>query len=499
MSLNKKIGILFLILYTLFHIPFVIQPTINHYYSIMQSDRASVCRNYYLESNNFFEPRVDVRGDLSGITSIEFPLHNYIVSIFYKIFRTQWLGIGRLISYIFGFLSLYLIYKIFKIEIKNANLMIIIFPAVLLSSFFYLISITIIPETIAMFFALLSFYISFQKRCLRNYLLFFVSFTLAILIRPYYFFFGIPILINIIDFKKNESFFWLITGVMSISLFYSYYFYYFPNLNNKYGLNYFFRGDLNLSHINYYFSFQLLWDIFYTFGKRYILCLLPIFFYGSYLYYRRITLKKINMLSPSNQLFLIFLFSIIFFPIIIGNHFVNHDYYFGACFPFISFLNLLAFISIHNKSRKLFYLTISFLFIILIMINSFRFKEREDFKWLNNNKISFLEGTDKNDLFVIDGCNPGLMYIIERKGWLFNFFVQEEEDSYSLPCMKSEIYHNNESHYNYDELIFNNLKLNDFKNNALFQFYKKGAKYALIRKDTNENEFFLINLQKYFQ
>lgn len=495
MSLNKKISIIFLVFYTLIHIPFIIQPTINHYYSIMQADRASVARNYYLESDNFLEPRVDVRGNLSGITSMEFPLYSYFISFIYKIFHTQWIGIGRIISYFFGLLSLYLIHLIFKIELNNKNLILMAFPAVLLSSFFYLISISILPETCSMFFALLSFYISFQKRCVKNYLLFFISFTLAILIRPYYIFFGIPILINIVNFKKNESYFWLIIGIISLVLFYIYYFRYFPYLNKKYGLTYFCIGDLNLSHTGYYFSFRFLFDVIYTFGKRYVLQMLPIFIYGCYLFFKKVKSEK-NISLPSNQLFLIFLLSIAILPFIIGNHFVNHDYYFGACFPFISYLYILVFIKMFKRNKVFFYISIFVLFMSLVLINSFRFKEREDFKWLNNNKFSFLKGTDKNDLFVIDGRNPALMYTIERKGWLFNFSTQND-NTCSNPDVTSYVFNDDEIYYN--SLIIKDFNLNNFQIRVLFKFYNLGAKYALIRNYSKEHEFFFIDLHNFFQ
>ncbi len=498
MTKNKSFAIIFIILYTLIQIPFVIQPTINHYYSIMQSDRASVARNYYLESNDLFKPRVDVRGNFSGITGMEFPLYNYLISIFYKIFKSDWIGFGRIISYLFGLSAMYLIYLIFKHEIKDKNLYLYVFPAVTLTSFFYLISHSILPETFAMFFALLFFYFCYQKKSVKNYLIVLISYTLAILIRPYYIFFGIPIVLKILNnFKKKEFYIWLIIGIISLFIFYIYYFQYYPNLNNKFGLNYFYKGDFNLSHTKYYFSFRFLFDIIYVFGKRFVLQILPVFLFGTYIFLKK--MKKLKSIDkPSIQLLLIAFFTIFTFPFVIGNVFVNHDYYFGACLPFISYLSILAFQKIYNKRKMFYYIVVIVLFASLVLINSFRFREREDFKWLNNNKMSLLKGTNSNDLFVIDGSNPALMYTIERKGWLFSFSTQND-NTYSKPDVTSYIFNDDELHYNYNSLIIKDFNLNNFQIRVLFKFYNFGAKYALIQNYSKEHEFFFIDLHKFFQ
>ncbi len=51
-----------------------------------QADRASIALNYYRVSMNFLEPRVMETATKDGITPCEFPLVNYTVAIFYKVF-----------------------------------------------------------------------------------------------------------------------------------------------------------------------------------------------------------------------------------------------------------------------------------------------------------------------------------------------------------------------------------------------------------------------------
>ena len=51
-----------------------------------QADRASIALNYYRVSMNFLEPRVMETATKDGITPCEFPLVNYVVACFYKLF-----------------------------------------------------------------------------------------------------------------------------------------------------------------------------------------------------------------------------------------------------------------------------------------------------------------------------------------------------------------------------------------------------------------------------
>ncbi|MFM9943978.1 MAG: ArnT family glycosyltransferase [Bacteroidia bacterium] len=51
-----------------------------------QADRASIALNYSRVSFNFFEPRVMETATREGITPCEFPIVNYTVALFYKIF-----------------------------------------------------------------------------------------------------------------------------------------------------------------------------------------------------------------------------------------------------------------------------------------------------------------------------------------------------------------------------------------------------------------------------
>ena len=51
-----------------------------------QADRASIALNYYQESRNFFEPRVMENRAFQGVTGLEFPIIQYLVSFLYDLF-----------------------------------------------------------------------------------------------------------------------------------------------------------------------------------------------------------------------------------------------------------------------------------------------------------------------------------------------------------------------------------------------------------------------------
>ena len=52
----------------------------------------SIAQNF-LEFPNIFFPRMDIGGETNGIIACEFPIFNYLIAIFFKIFGiNQWSG-----------------------------------------------------------------------------------------------------------------------------------------------------------------------------------------------------------------------------------------------------------------------------------------------------------------------------------------------------------------------------------------------------------------------
>ncbi len=69
----------------LVHLPYVtLPPTGRHVWR--QTQTLSVARNFYEEGGSIFQPRVDSRGNLTGIAGMEFPVVNYIIAQGYAVF-----------------------------------------------------------------------------------------------------------------------------------------------------------------------------------------------------------------------------------------------------------------------------------------------------------------------------------------------------------------------------------------------------------------------------
>jgi hypothetical protein len=72
-----------------------------------------IARNFYETDANILYPRLDNAGNLSGITCTEFPLMNYCIYLFAKVFGWQhWYG--RLINLIISSLGVWYFFKIIK-------------------------------------------------------------------------------------------------------------------------------------------------------------------------------------------------------------------------------------------------------------------------------------------------------------------------------------------------------------------------------------------------
>lgn len=74
-------------------------------------DYASIARNFVREGNNILYPRIDWRGDGPGFTEMEFPIIPWIIAQLYRVFGIHEV-IGRLLSYAFMLLSLFVFSKI---------------------------------------------------------------------------------------------------------------------------------------------------------------------------------------------------------------------------------------------------------------------------------------------------------------------------------------------------------------------------------------------------
>jgi len=117
-DLVEKTGDIKLILF-LFLLQFVVHVKYSNYPPVgfhlwRQTMGLSVARNFYEEEMNILKPRLDSRGESSGITGMEFPIVNYLIAISYKIFGLNNIT-PRYVILLFSFIAIAYSYMFFKL------------------------------------------------------------------------------------------------------------------------------------------------------------------------------------------------------------------------------------------------------------------------------------------------------------------------------------------------------------------------------------------------
>lgn len=189
-----------------------IEAPIADWHSWRQADTAAVTRNFIKEGFNPFYPKYD---DMSGVSEhpypnlgrfrfVEFPVFNILTYPFYLFFGVDE-RYHRLVSIFLSLGSAIFLYLISK---KYTNLFVAFLSTLtfLLLPFNIFFSRVILPESALVFFSLGMIYfvdqwISQGKKV--NLLLGFLFTTIAFLIKPYAFFFALPLIYSIISKERK--------------------------------------------------------------------------------------------------------------------------------------------------------------------------------------------------------------------------------------------------------------------------------------------------------
>ena len=473
---SKSIYLIFLI-YTLIHIPVFVFPSLQGQHIWRQADVAAVARNFAVESMNIFYPRVDLRGDLSGITGMEFPLFNYIVAMIYKITGTTWVGFGKILSYICAVFSVILLTKLvfspnlisknylkdnletnsqINLDNKFCNPALFVLIA-LLSPFCFRYSAKFMPEFLAMFLSVSSLvlFLSYQEKQTNifkksNYYILFSSallLLLGMLVRPYYAFFGLPLFIRAIlslyNKKFSESFICTLTGVLVLSVFYAWYGYWVPHLNKVYGMTYFYMGSSIMHNVKTIFTTDLVWLLFKVLSHRYLAwVLMPFCFHGAYLYIKNHHARYISSLNILAVRYLVWigLISLLTMPFIIGFHFEPHRYFLAASYPMLTIFCYLSMVRVGEcfAYKKVLILYMMIFIAIAGALTPQIYRRHGYIKALVHKRADLLKNVDPNALIVTtDGGIPIDLYILNRKGWAINLPSNSDERNKLLVHLKS--------------------------------------------------------------
>lgn len=390
----------------------VTNPPLEPAHNWRQTTVAMVARNFLEVDNNICYPRLDIAGEKTGITGMEFPLLNYLIYLLSEVFGYQhWYG--RLINLIFSSLGLWyffmLVIKYFSPKTAfNASL-------ILMFSIWFTYSRKIMPDTFSMSLILASIYYgtnyfqSNSKRAL-NLCLYFLLATLGMLSKlPSAYLLAIFVLFVFdkkIELSKKITLSFI--SVLSLTISVSWYFYWVPHLVEKYHFWYFFMGNSIINGAK-----EITTNIVSALDN----------FYNAALKYLGFIVFLIGLLyailKKEKKLLVVFLVSSLSFLFIIlkmGVNFPHHSYY---VIPFVPIMALLAGYGLDQVKYK----NLSLILLIAICSEGLLNRQHDFIIPSKNLTLLTLEAhldkvSKKEDLILMNsGSSSTPMYFAHRKGW----------------------------------------------------------------------------------
>ena len=404
----------------------ITDPPIEIGHNWRQTTVAMAARNFLEVDNNILYPRIDIGGEKTGITGMEFPLFNYFIYLVSFIFGYEhWFG--RLINVVISSFGAWYFFKLIgryftQKTAFNATV-------ILLFSIWLSYSRKIMPDTFAVSLVIMGMYFSsnyLEKNKFWHLLLGSIFIGLGVLSKLPAGVVLTPFVIFL--FAKNYtlisksalSFFTGLAIVPSIV----WYFYWVPFLNKEYGFWHFFMGK-SISQ-----------------GFQEFIAELPQFlekFYGTTLFYVGfiVCLVGIYFAVKSKEKRLLWVLGISFIAILSimfksGQTFAHHTYY---MIPFIPAMALAAGYGIANIPIKIISVALLIGIIAEGTINqSVDFKIYEKYAAIIKLESDLNHFSNKKDLIAINsGVVPTPMYFAHRKGWVLkNKDIQNKKNIEAL-------------------------------------------------------------------
>lgn len=416
---ENYLAILVVLLFALLHLPGIKTPPIDEH-NWRQTDTAAVARNFQFESPNIFLPRIDIRGQFSGITGMEFPAYNYILYITNEVFGYQhWHG--RIITLFFGCVGLAFFYGFIKRRYSRSLANFSVSVLALLPVYF-IFSKNIQPDIMMVSFLLASLYyaqVFTQKHKDKYFYLMLATLALAVLIKIPSIFIVIPIclilgkkvIIKLVDKKKLIIFVLIfVVPVLGWYLWSDY-------LSKSYGLGNYFYGNIAIADSLTLAAKKGFWRVIadyslplrFPFGALYLLGLIGV----------------VYSLAKKNLLPLIWLLSFIFFIGIFAIKSFYHNYYILPLLPPLALTIGIAldfiYKGIKKENKMLSVVFVSILAIVMmratISMTDYLYKPKIGSDYANLELISD-KYIPKNNLIITNAnVNPVILYFTNRKGW----------------------------------------------------------------------------------
>jgi hypothetical protein len=477
MKQKDFIGIIIVILIVGFyfqHSYFNEFPSFTHAWA--QSDRFALALGFENNGFNFFKPETFVFNhqfpnnwntpSSTSITAVDFPIHEYIVALFMKVFNTNSPWVFRSYIFIYSIIGMVFLYKLVRLITSQRTGALIVLLIGLTSPLFVYYQNGFLPTIPSLSNALIGlyFYFRYRKATIKRHLIIaFVFLVLAALTRTTFLIvlIGISITLFFKWIKERENFrlylSMISSSILIILFYYSYNFY----LRKEYG-SIFLNQFLPIQSLDHLLeiatSIKTNW-IFHYFSKiHYLIFLLIIIQFGYFIIVKKVKLSNLQLIGFKLVGWL-FLGNLLFF-ILMGEQFKQHDYYFLDTFYlpilllFSLFLSTISFIQ--KRSMLIFINGLVFLCVIPLIISAqkVQLQKRETGSWdrtfatINNFEKSeaFLNELNipkSSKILVIDAYAPNIPFIkMNRKG--FALMITSKENL------------NRAIHWNADYIVFQN-------------------------------------------
>lgn len=385
-------------------------PPIEIGHSWRQSLTNMVARNFLEVDNNILYPRIDMDGDKTGIIASEFPLFNYLIYLWAKIFGyAHWYG--RLINLLITSIGLYYFFKLVKRFFTEE----LSFYAtlILMCSIWFAFARKSMPDTFCMSLVIIGVYNGFfylYDGKFRNLLGFFLFSVLAVLSKiPALYLLSILV---IPLFDKNVKFYLkrniLFAGMLILFFVYAWYFYWVPYLLATYGFQLYFPKHFmeGISELIHYGSDTL--EKFYFSALQSFIAFV-LFIVGLFIIIKQKLRLAFSIVLVATLFFILFIIKT-------GFVFSVHNYYVIPFVPVMAFVAAFTIVKIKNRNWRVVLVGLIMIESIANQQHDFFIKDSEKYKLSLEKIVNSVSA--KNDLIVINGGkNPQLIYFAHRKGW----------------------------------------------------------------------------------
>ena len=328
---------LFMLLILVIGSIYLFADSMNSYPSFLhawtQSDRLALAMNFQENGFDFFHPATYNLLTKGGITQVDFPIHDYLVAVFSKVFSSDLVYTFRLYNLLYSLIGLFFLFRLcLSVGLSGIR-------SVLLTSFFFTLPFFVyyqngfipsIPSFANLIIALYFFQQYGSNKAKSKLLLAALFLTLAALARiPYsIFLFAAPVLLVWNQLKRKKiNLLEPLALILGLAFVVGYHFY-----NKHLGDTY---GSMFLQQFLYIKSFENFISIINTAAERFgnhfmspfhAVLLIVLLIASLKSIYKSGTLAK--PLRKLAKYFTISSLGVILFFVLMGNQFVDHDYYY---------------------------------------------------------------------------------------------------------------------------------------------------------------------------